>query len=243
MANYCNVCKVNIDEHISNCPLCGKCVSIKEKSIITTETTTYPNLHTNNTKKFPVHLISFILLLLTLCFFALEFFITDKIYISFYALATLILCYFAIIIPIKHNFSFATSGLIALIFLQGYLLFIELFSGTFGWGVNYVMPLISLSYSIYNGILIVAKGYFNFEYYLPVVVSAIISTVLLIVNYLYKWVYWPSLAAFLFAWLVALLIAFIKTKRLKKSIQKKSPFSIFVLLSHTKYFAPMLFAF
>ncbi len=224
MKNYCKTCSVSMDQHISNCPLCGKCVSVKEKNIVLTETSTYPSLHNENNKSSSIKIISFIIFLATLTFFALEFFITNKINLSFYALATFILINFSVIIPIKHNFSFSTSGLFAFVCLQLFLLFIELYSNTFGWAVNYAMPFIALAYSIYNGVLIVAKGYINFEYYLPVLVSAIVSTVLLLVNYLHSWVYWPSLSAFLFGWIVVFLTTFIKYKRLKKSMQKKFHF-------------------
>lgn len=223
--NFCDNCKVSIDNHISNCPLCGKCVSEKEKNLLTTQTTTYPSVSNLNNKKMAIiKLISCSLFLATAVLFAIEFFVTKSIRLSFYFLASYLLFQFAVLIPIKHNFSLATSSILALLFLQCYILFIELYSHTFGWGVTYVMPLIALAYSIYNGVLIVAKGYFNFEYFLPICFSGAISIVFFLVNYLNSWKFWPSLAAMLFSCVIVLLIIFFKNKRLKKSIEKKFHF-------------------
>ena len=222
MHNFCNNCKVEIDELIANCPLCGKCVNEKAKLNVSTQTSTYPNLQLNNTKKFPIGIVTISLFALTLIILALEFFITKRVHITCYAIASFIFIYFSILIPAKHNFSFLSTSMF--IGVELIILFIELFSKTFGWGVNYVMPFISLAYSICNGILIIGKGYFNFEFYLPMLLSTVISTALLIVNYVNNWVWWPSISAFLFSWLVMLFVTFIRFKGFKKAMHKKFHF-------------------
>ena len=104
MDNFCSKCKVSVDELIANCPLCGKCINEKQKTVVSTATSTYPNIQIKNTQKFPVRIITFALMLLTLIFIALEFFILKTFNMSFYAIASFIFLYFSnssLISPIR----------------------------------------------------------------------------------------------------------------------------------------------
>ncbi|PKK96011.1 MAG: hypothetical protein CVV59_00800 [Tenericutes bacterium HGW-Tenericutes-4] len=78
-----------------------------------------------------------------------------------------------------------------------YIIFLENYTNSFGWGITFAIPLFALAFSIYNFGMILTNIKQRCDYILPMLILLTISTICFIVNYVGGYTLWPSLAAFL----------------------------------------------
>ena len=220
MNNYCDICNVELDAKLINCPICGRNIN-NYSNPVHSSTSTYPKTKTISNKPSLTQILRISLLCLLFIGIAIEFFLTNAVYYSWYGILGFLFVNFAIILPIKHKFSLSTINIILLISTISYLLFIELFSNSLGWGVQYTIPFILIAFCVYNVILMVSKGYLNFDFLLPILLSSLISTIILIICYVNKFILWANLSAFLLTWVITLFLILLKYKKFKNNIKKK----------------------
>lgn len=213
--NKCERCNINV-LHEKHCPLCGKFVNgeaVKE--------TSYPKVDTSkNNRLYAIRIIFGLLILLNVLVVSLELIITQTFYYSWHIIVPSILLCISVYFPIKKNWGVFGAFCISIVVICAYLIFLELFTNTFGWALNYVIPLFLLGSEIFILVLLAISKFEKVEMQLPLVICEILSLANFLFIYLSKLVYWPSAASLLFGFAVLFIIFVVKNRRAKKNLQK-----------------------
>ena len=210
----CPNCKVNVDKNLNHCPLCGKHIS---STVVEDKDRTYPIYKPKLDKREPITsvFIKLILLGIIVCM-AVDLFLTASITFSLYVLIGGLYTILVVLLPILKKYSLAKVFTSLAYYTAGLLLFCELITGTWGWGVCYAIPGFWILMSIITGIFMLAFGYVNFEMFRPMLSIAIMSTIALIFLMCFSQVYWLMLASTFVGWVeIALMFMF----RFKRSIR------------------------
>lgn len=216
---HCSKCDINIADNINNCPLCGKDLHQPEQE---QSFCCYPNNKIwHHNRNFTINLLLIIVLIGTALCLAVDLFINRTISFTWYTISGCILFIIDIYLPIKKQWSFATISTIVGLSVGCYILFIELFTGTFGWGVNYAIPFFLLFMCLYSTIIVFIRNYYKgLEFVLPLIIFTICVTVVFIVNYCLNFVIWPSFAVFLTSVTLLILVIIFKRKKVKQELSK-----------------------
>lgn len=216
---HCDKCEVDIADDITNCPLCGRDVSNNQSE---TKLLCYPNNKVwKHKRNFVMNFLLWIVIIGTVLTISVELIIFHKLHFSYYVLTGAILAIFDIILPIKKRWCFSAVNAVVGVSICLYLIFLELFTHTFGWGLNYAEPFFILFMSLYSTIIIFARNYYKgFEFIVPLIIFLIISTIVFIVNISMHFVLWPSLVAFLTSITCFVFVLIFKFKRVKQELQK-----------------------
>ncbi|MGN1227061.1 MAG: DUF6320 domain-containing protein, partial [Christensenellales bacterium] len=139
---HCKFCNVDIEEKKVHCPLCGKCVDEeKVKSGMVNHSDIYPDYHIKSNKTNLIcKIISNSLFVLCLICLAIDLFINYTVSFSLIVFIGFICTYFAVLRPIKKNIPIETAISLISIFASLFILFIELYTNSYGWGVNITVP-------------------------------------------------------------------------------------------------------
>lgn len=196
MNQFCSHCNVQLEEFVSHCPLCGKCVN---------EANVNKNMHENfpsgevfrlNKQKAYKAATSLLMLGNLLCLF-IEFLLFWKISWSLHVLVASIFTFFGIIRPIYENWRLVNYHSVFYIMFTGYIVFLENYTQSFGWGIGYVIPLFAFTFAIYNFIMILTNIKNRSDYILPMFILLTISIICFSFNYVNKLTLWPSMLSFL----------------------------------------------
>ena len=107
-----------------------------------------------------------------------------------------VFAFFGVIVPIKNNWSLVNYHSVFYVAVTLYIIFLENYTNSFGWGIVYVIPLFVLAFSVYNFLMILSNRNNRTEYILPMFILTTIATVAFSYNYFSGLVLWPSLSAF-----------------------------------------------
>lgn len=215
---YCDKCKLNIEDHLNYCPLCGRCVGDStSKSVLKNYPTVDKPKVSNN---YTIHVVTWSLILINILALALELIISQSINYYWHILAVTLLIMFGVLSPIKRSWSFNGSLSVFMVMLSGYLLFLELYTFSYGWGVQYVIPLFVFAIAIYEIIMTSIQKFNRLESISVLITCFLESLGVFLYNYLTSSITWPSLiGTFIsFAFLFVLFIA--KYKKTRKELQK-----------------------
>lgn len=216
---HCDKCNVNIADNINNCPLCGKDLSAftKDENFVC-----YPNDKVwHDKRKLTLNILLFIALIGTVLCLCVDLFFNHRLTYSWYVITGCLIFVVDIYYPIKKQWSFSTISTIVGISVCLYILFLELFTHTFGWGVNYVIPFFILFMSCYSTIIVFIRNYYKgFEFVLPLIIFTILSAVTFVVSYFLKLVIWPSFSTFLASLTLLILVLIFKQKKVKQELGK-----------------------
>ncbi|MBQ8430608.1 MAG: hypothetical protein IJX26_01520, partial [Clostridia bacterium] len=159
---HCDVCNIEIADNISHCPLCGKNI-LKNQEKITNQTfMCYPdNKIWSNNRNMIVNYFFWLLTIGTVICTILELVFFKRYYFSCYVLTGSVFAIFNILLPIKKRWCFSSVSTIVGISICAYLIFIELFTGTFGWGIMYTLPFFLLFMCIYSTSIIWSRNYYK----------------------------------------------------------------------------------
>ena len=196
------------------CPLCGKRVNEEENR-------NYPTIFKRKINKLYVLRVVFgLLILLNVLGMAVELMITEKIYYSWHMVVPSMLLLISIYFPLKKNWSFFAACCICIFTISGYIMFLENFTKTAGWGFNYVVPLFLLAIETTALIFLAISKFEKVEVFLPVLFCTILSLIIFLVVYLKRVIYWPAAVALLFGFAIMFTIIVVKYRRTKKSFHK-----------------------
>ena len=218
MTHHCDSCNVEIEESKTNCPLCGKCVSPDTIN----QNTYFPNYTITTDKREPtIKVLEKLSILALLLCFAVDLFCTHTITWSLYVLIGLFLDWVLILRPIKKQFNFAQILTQLSFYLTAFLIFLELYTNTWGWGVMYAIPFMLLGFSVLAGIMTLAHGYVDFEMFKPMIMIAFLMTIALILLLCFNCpVVWPTLVTFLVSISEIILMFMFRFKRSIRSLKK-----------------------
>ncbi|MBR4124542.1 MAG: hypothetical protein IKR12_03115 [Clostridia bacterium] len=217
---HCDKCDVSIIDDISNCPLCGRDISDNQQ--VSQTFLCYPNNKTRNDKRnMAMNWLFWIVVVGTIISGIVELLIFKHYRYNFYVLTGAFLAIINIILPIKYRWSFSAISIVASLTLCAYILFLELFTHSFGWGVYYVIPLFLLFMTLYSLTIILIRNYYKrFEFVISLIIFSVLSLVLFLYNYLSKGIIWPSLVAFLTSVTCFIFLLIFRFKKVKQALEK-----------------------
>ncbi len=198
------------------CPLCGKFV--KQTNLQEKEYPANVKYFTNTSYVLRV-IFGFLILLNILCG-TLELIVTKNFYYTWHLIVPSLLAVVSIYFPLKKNWSFLAVCSICFFTISGYIIFLENFTNTFGWGVTYAVPLFLLASEIALFLFFAIGGFERVEVFMPILICLILSLGIFLYNYLKKFVYWPSASCLLFGFACLFIIYIVKSRRTKKNLQK-----------------------
>lgn len=216
--NFCDNCKVHV-KHGKNCPLCGKSVCDEQFVDIGRVFPDYAPVPVDRVEPV-VSIFTKLLIWLVILTFALELFIFKTVHISLYFLVSAVYVYFVVLRNIKKRSSFAIIMVSVAFYTPLLLLFIELMTNSFGWGMCFTVPFLWLGIALFGVIVMFIRGWVDFEMFKPMIIIAIMSTVLLICLMCFNHVTWPTLVIFLTMWSLILFMFMFRFKRTVRSLQK-----------------------
>ena len=191
--SHCDKCGVDIEDNVNNCPLCGRNVS-KEK-IENESFKCFPDNKTWQSKRNVVTNIALFLILIgAIVTTFLDLFLNKRITYSPFVWTGSGLAILDVILPIKKYWSFPLVSTVCAISIVVYILFLELFTETFGWGLNYAIPFFLLFMTLYSCVIIWTRNYFRgIEFVIPLMIFCIMSVTIFFINYFCGFVVWPAL--------------------------------------------------
>lgn len=214
----CEFCQVEIEENKSNCPLCGKCVNDKAEN----QNTYYPQYACVLDKRDPtIKVLEKLLLLSLLICFVVDLFFAHTISWSLYVFIGGFLAWVLILRPIKKQFSFAQILTGITFWLTAFMIFLELYTHTWGWGVMYAIPCMWLGFGLLAGLMTIMSGYVNFEMFKPMLMILFLSIVSLILLLCFDClILWPTVVAFLVSASEIILMFMFRFKRSLRSLKR-----------------------
>lgn len=217
---HCDKCDVNILDDISNCPLCGRDISNKAET--SQNFLCYPNnKQWKDRRNLIVNIFLWFVIIGTVLSGVVELLIFKQYRYNFYVLTGATLAVVDIILPIKYRWSFNAISIVASLTLCAYILFLELFTGSFGWGVYYVIPLFLLFMTLYSLTIILIRNYYKrFEFVISLLIITILSIALFLYNYISKGVVWPSLVIFLTSVTCFVFLLIFRFRKVKQALEK-----------------------
>jgi hypothetical protein len=221
MSQFCNQCNVQLEDTISHCPLCGKCINVEQiNSVVKHEH--FPNDKVFQSKKQKAFkaLTCFLLLGNVISLFV-ELLLFQTVSWSLHILVASVFSYVGILRPLHQNWRLVNYHSIFYIMFALYILFLELYTNSFGWGFSYVIPLFALAFSLYNFILILSNIKHRFDYILPMLILLTISTVSFAINYVNSYTLWPSLSSFLTSISLTFISFIFHSNKILKALAKK----------------------
>lgn len=213
----CDNCKVHV-KHGANCPLCGKSVSEKDIEV----QRVFPKYAPIPVDRVDpvVNIITKLMIWLVILSFALELFIFRSVNFSLYVLVSAIFIYFVVLQNIRKRSGFAKIMSTVAFFTPLLILYIELATNSFGWGMCWVVPFLWLGVALFGVIVMFIRGWVDFEMFRPMIIIAIMSTVLLICLMCFNHITWPTLVIFLTMWSLILFMFMFRFKRTVRSLKK-----------------------
>lgn len=221
----CNNCNVNLEDSRVNCPLCGKCVDDnlaksdeKEKC-----SAIYPRYNADKHYyggKRVCDLLIKILFMLGIIILLLDLMTNKTLTYSILVCGSMLYVYLVSLRPIKKRMILEKIFNRLIIYTGLFVLFLELITKSWGWGICIVLPSIYIVFSIVFIILFFAKGAMNYDVYIPFILMVIIlavSSILLIVFNEFKLI---TIISFLIALAGFLFIFLYKFKKGVKGIHK-----------------------
>ena len=213
---FCENCKVKV-KHSKNCPLCGK--NISENENITNES--FPVYNIVPDKVEPVcSVLTKLLIWSTILCIIVDLFIFHTINISLYILCSAICVYFVILRNIKLRAPFAKIITSIVFFVPLLILFLELKTQSWGWGICLSVPFLWLGLLLCSIILMIAHGWVDFDMFRPILLISILSTISLIFLMCFNQLTWPTLVTFLSSWSSVCLMFMFRFKRTVRSLKK-----------------------
>jgi len=216
--NICPNCKVRVDNGANHCPLCGKHISSEP---IPDSERTFPIYKPKLDKREPLTsvFIKLILLGIVVCM-GIDLFLTASISFSLYVLVGGLYTVLVVLLPILKKYSLAQVCTSLVYYTAGVIIFCELITATWGWGVCYALPGFWIVMAIISAIFMLAFGYVNFEMFRPMLSIAILSTIALIFLMCFSQVYWLMLVSAFLSWIEIALMFMFRFKRSIRTIKK-----------------------
>lgn len=224
MKNYCDKCKVEIDENVAYCPLCGRCC--REELI--GEDLVFKNFPNDTkfikSKEKAFRAIISLLVWGNLLSIASELFFSGTFTWSFVLLISTIFAFIGIIFPIKNNWSSVNYHSIFYLCFFAFIIFLENYTNSFGWGVQYVIPLFCLAFALYNFYMVLSNIKNRYEHIIPMLILMFTAIGVFIFNYAHNYIMWPSITAFFTTIGFTILLLVFKSTKIGKALFRKVHF-------------------
>ena len=217
--NHCDKCKVDVENGIHHCPLCGRSIDDTPKALKATRYPDYAEFY-----KHRLHLTTLlakILIVLSLACVVIDLIFTFGQFWSTYVVAGAFLVLVGVLLPIRYRMSLSMQVKFQIFGLAVVIVILEIFTKTFGWGVGYVLPFVLGLYSIITLVMLFVKGYINFDFFLPMCFIAFCSILLYVLNkFVFHLVLWPVLIPLIISCVSIAMLFVFRFNRTLKCIKK-----------------------
>lgn len=216
---HCDKCDVDIMDDVNNCPLCGRDISTKDsvESFLC-----YPDNKIWQSKRNTLINFAFwasIIGMLISIF--VEWLIFKQISYNWYVITGVAMFVLTVILPLKFKWSFSFVCTFIGLCICGYILFLELFTNSFGWGLYITIPFFIMFMALYSTFITVLRNYYKgFDFVVCLLVFSILSIAVFMYNILSGGLMWPSLVAFLTSITCFIFILIFRFKSVKKQLEK-----------------------
>ena len=221
--HYCDKCNVEIADNISHCPLCGRNILQENEKIDKESFVSFPdNKIWIDKRNNLMNLLFWAVIIGTIISIVVNLIVEHQVSFGWYVLTGSVFVMVNVVLPIKNKWSFSAISTVFGVTTCLYMLFIELYTHTFGWGLIYVIPLFLLFMTLYATTIMFFRNYYKgFEFVVSLLVFAVFSTAIFIFNYAKGYTFWPSLASSLTS--ITCFVAFFifRRRRVKRQFQKK----------------------
>ena len=217
---HCDRCGVDIIDDVNHCALCGRNVS--KEPVINETFACFPDNKTWQSKrKFITNLLLLSIFIGTIITTFLDLFLHKAITYSPFVWTGAALAIVDIVLPIKNYWSFPVVSTVVAVSICGYILFLEFFTHTFGWGLVYVIPFFLLAMTLYSFLIIVIRNYFKgLEFVIPLLIFMILSIAVFFVNYFCGFVAWPALVCGITSVVCFVFFLVFKFRRVQQEFKK-----------------------
>ena len=186
---HCNFCDVDIEDKKVHCPLCGKCIDEEDAKLgIGNHSDIYPDFKytSNHTKVLVCKIITNSLFIATLISIIVDLLINKTMHFSLIVLIAFLCSYFSILRPIRKNMPLETMFISISLFATLFIVFMELYTHTLGWGISYTAPGIFAGLSLVCLIFMIALKFNDTDMIKPVIMNLILDLILLIILLIFK---------------------------------------------------------
>jgi len=223
---HCDFCKIDIEDKKIHCPLCGKCLDDeKAKSGIVNHSAIYPDYqYKSNKKNLICKIITRSLLVLTLLSIIVDLLLNYTISFSLIVVIGYVYAYLVILKPIRRNMPIENFTIQFSLFTPLLLLFIELYTKTYGWGINITVPSLFIGISLFCFIFLISTHFKNFDMLKPIIICLALDALLLILLFIFAQPTLMTIISFLFNLGLVLFLLIFKFRTATKSITKEFRF-------------------
>lgn len=224
---HCNFCNVDLEDKKVHCPLCGKCIDEESvKKGIVNHSDIYPDFKNNidHIKLIICKKISNSLLIATLACIGIDLCVNKTMGYSLIVLMAYICLYYSVISPIRKNIPIETMFIFISIYATIFVVFIEFYTKTLGWGICYAVPGLFAGLSLVCIIFMLISKFNNTDMIKPIIINLLLDLVLLIVLLIVKKSILITVLSLLFNLCTILFILVFKFKTASKSITKEFRF-------------------
>lgn len=218
---HCDKCDVMIADTVEHCPLCGRDISQGNEKL-TEHFECFPDNKIWQSKRNTIlNILFWVLVIGSIVTTIIDFLVDKKLTFCPFVWTGTLLVILDVIIPAKKRFSFPSVSTICAVSICAYILFLELYTHTFGWGLQYTIPFFLLAMTIYCTVIIVSRQYYKgFEFVIPLLGFVVLSLATFLVNYFCKFVYWPALVASLSSITIFCFILIFRFKKVQQQFKK-----------------------
>ena len=222
MSKHCKYCNIELLDNKPNCPLCGKCIDEPLAKSGNYQNGQFPIYSTKHDKVEPVCnvLIKILLLCVLVCCIA-DLFFTGSMFFSIIVIISAIYAILVILIPIKNRITVPQFFNRLAFFTPFLILAIELFSQSWGWGICIVSPALWFAIALASQIMMVSKGYIDYEMLTPTISISTLTVIQLIFLYSFHQSTTATAILFIIELVVILLTFMFKTKKSIHNLKKK----------------------
>ena len=217
---HCDKCGVDIMDDVNNCPLCGRDISTENK---VESFLCYPDNKVWQSKRNTlISLMFWASIIGMLISIFVEWLIFKHISYNWYVITGVAMFILTVVLPLKFRWSFSFVCLFVGICLCAYILFLELFTNSFGWGLFIAIPFFIMFMSLYSTFVMVLRNYYKgYDFVICLLTFAALSIAVFLYNILSGGLMWPSLVSFLTSVTCFIFILIFRFKSVKKQFEKK----------------------
>ncbi len=218
--NKCNNCGVYVYESDSSCPLCQTKLGEEKDTVVK-----YPNYkdivaHRSLLRNIPL----FITFTASVICIYINFFTYDRGDLFWSVIVSVSLLYINEVIYLMHSPSkrFGAKVLLNYVFLSGYLIVIDFFTGMRLWSTNYVFPFLTIATIIFLTVLAIrSKRLFSeyFGYILSVMLIGVIPIIIYLIGFSDQ--AWGAFVAIICCAIIALGLYLFSDKTFKAELRKR----------------------
>lgn len=225
---HCNYCNVDVEDQKVHCPLCGKCIDEeKVKTGIVNHSDIYPDYKYKSSHRYKIlacKILSLTLFIISLLCMGIDLFVNSTISFSLIVLVSFIYLHFILLRPLRKNMPLETMLMIISFFTILFVIFLELYTKTFGWGINIAVPSVLAGISLLGFIFMIATRFNDTDMIKPILINLLLNIVLFILLAVFKQPILISVISLFFNLAVVLFVLLFRFKTASKSITKEFRF-------------------